>query len=185
MSFKKVLLKDVGVVIHLNHSGLRCPLPAPAHVGLRILHTNGIHEVALSYCACGREIPRYLQLLRRGLYPATQQSVRTCTTFPLLRLLHMLSLTAKTSTYDFYRALEGMTPGYEVKRPKTRYRALMRTLTQWRHLKLLKRGGRGHDPSGANGTKDGELALRCPSCPHPGINLPKDWLKAPAELQYV
>lgn len=78
-----------------------------------------------------------------------------------------------------------MTPGYEVKRPKTRYRALMRSLTQWRHLKLLKRGGRGHDPSGAKGTQEGELALRCPSCPHPGINLPEDWLSAPPELQYV
>lgn len=150
-----------------------------------MLHTNGIHRVAVSYCACDREIPRYLQLLRRGLYPATQQNVRTCATFSLLHLLHTLSLTAKTSTYDFYRALEVMTPGYEVRRPKSRYRALMRILTQWRHLKLLKRGGRGHDPSGAEGTQNGELALRCPSCPHPGINLPEDWHSAPPELQCV
>jgi len=48
-------------------------------------------------------------------------------------------------------------------------------LVQWHHLKLLKRGGRGHDPSGAAGTKTGELALMCPSCPHPGINFPEGW----------
>lgn len=56
---------------------------------------------------------------------------------------------------------------------------------QWRHLKLLKRGGRGNDPEGARGTKDGELAVLCPSCPHPGINLPEGWEDAPAATQYL
>ena len=55
----------------------------------------------------------------------------------------------------------------------------MRMLVQWHHLKLLKRGGRGHDPSGAAGTKAGELVLMCPSCPHPGINFPEGWEDAP------
>lgn len=59
----------------------------------------------------------------------------------------------------------------------------MRMLLQWRHLRLLKRGGRGHDDSGVNGTKPGELALPCPSCPHPGINLPEDWSTAGPEWQ--
>lgn len=61
----------------------------------------------------------------------------------------------------------------------------MRCLTQWRHLKALKRSGRGHDPSGAEGTVDGGLAILCPSCPHPGINLPSRWREQPAEKQYV
>lgn len=169
--------------IHLNHSGLRCPIPIPVDRRFRVLHTNGIHDVALSYCGCNREIPRHLQLLRRGLYPATQQNVRTCVTFPLLRLLHTLSLTSKIGTYDFYRALEKLTPGHETSALKSRYRPLMQVLTQWRHLKLLKRGGRGHDSSGAAGTADGELALQCPSCPHPKINLDKEWSQAPPELQ--
>ncbi len=45
----------------------------------------------------------------------------------------------------------------------------------WRHLHLLKRAGRGHDPGGIAATKDGELALECPACPHPGKNLPDHW----------
>lgn len=53
---------------------------------------------------------------------------------------------------------------------------------QWRHLKSLKRGGRGHDPTGVRGTKDGELAVQCPACPHPGINLPKNWQNSAPEL---
>lgn len=50
---------------------------------------------------------------------------------------------------------------------------------------MLKRGGRGHDPAGAAGTKNGELALMCPSCPHPGINLPAGWADAPPILRFL
>ena len=49
----------------------------------------------------------------------------------------------------------------------------------WRHLKMLKRGGRGQDPHGAEGTQEGELAVECPACPHPGRNLPEGWEDAP------
>jgi hypothetical protein len=46
---------------------------------------------------------------------------------------------------------------------------------EWRNLKMLKRGGRGHELSGVEGTKSGELALTCPACPQPNINLPQGW----------
>jgi hypothetical protein len=50
---------------------------------------------------------------------------------------------------------------------------------------MLKRGGRGHDEAGVSATKDGELAVMCPSCPHPGINLPDGWEEAPEDQRYV
>lgn len=175
----------MGLVIHLNHSGLRCPLPAPVDERFRILHTNGFHKVAFSYCGCTRELPQHLQLLRRGFYPASQQNVRTAFTFSLLRLIHALALASKLSTYDVYRALERLSAGSNIAPPKPRYRPLMRVLTQWRHLKLLKRAGRGHDPSGAAGTRNGELALACPSCPTPGVNLEEGWMDVDEESSYV
>jgi hypothetical protein len=48
---------------------------------------------------------------------------------------------------------------------------------QWQNLHLLKRAGRGHDPSEDRiaATKPGECALLCPACPHPGKNLPPGW----------
>lgn len=52
----------------------------------------------------------------------------------------------------------------------------------WRHVKMLKRAGRGHDPSGAEGTKAGELAVVCRACPIPGANLPDGWDNAPPEM---
>jgi hypothetical protein len=45
----------------------------------------------------------------------------------------------------------------------------------WRHLSLLKRAGRLLVDGGSESTSDGELALSCPACPHPGVNLPTGW----------
>lgn len=54
-------------------------------------------------------------------------------------------------------------------------------IRMWRHLKLLKRGGRAHSPHGVDGTAPGELAVLCPACPRPDYNLPDDWRKTPKE----
>ncbi|KAK0488338.1 hypothetical protein EDD18DRAFT_1311308 [Armillaria luteobubalina] len=50
-------------------------------------------------------------------------------------------------------------------------------MREWQHIRALKQFGRGHEPSGIPGTKQGELALHCPACPQPSINLPPDWRK--------
>lgn len=55
---------------------------------------------------------------------------------------------------------------------------------EWAHVKLLKRHGRGHDPSGRAGTKPGHAAVLCPACPHPGKNLPENWETAPDDIRY-
>jgi len=163
-----------------------CATPIPCHVDMLVLHTNGIHSVTIQYCGCStRATPQHIQLLRRQLYPASQITVKTCATFSLLRHLHKMALATKASTYDFYRALEHLTVNTGVDCPKTRYRALFRMILQWRHLKMLKWGGRAHDESGARGTKPGELAVVCPSCPRPGVNLPDGWENAPEGMRRV
>jgi hypothetical protein len=58
-------------------------------------------------------------------------------------------------------------------------------IREWRHIKMLKRAGRGHDPTGVNGTVAGELAVPCRACPIPGVNLPEGWEDAPDEFKYV
>ncbi|PPQ89278.1 hypothetical protein CVT25_001361 [Psilocybe cyanescens] len=50
---------------------------------------------------------------------------------------------------------------------------------------MLKWAGRGHDVTGAAGTSPGELALKCPSCPHPGINLPDNWAAVPDSMKFL
>ncbi|KAG2109815.1 hypothetical protein DEU56DRAFT_874492 [Suillus clintonianus] len=49
-----------------------------------------------------------------------------------------------------------------------RYRELMRVARQWRQLKAMKWHGFGHRSDSPNA---GDLALFCPACPQPGINV--------------
>jgi len=58
-------------------------------------------------------------------------------------------------------------------------------IRMWRHLCLLKRGGRAHDSTGVQGTSSGELAVLCPACPYPGINLPTGWGSVAKDARYV
>lgn len=179
--FERVSLRSLGLKLQLNHAGLHCQCPVSSHVDLVVLHTNGIHSVNIQYCGCSRAIPQHLQLLRRRLYPGSQITVKTCATFSLLRQFHKLAWTTKASTYDFYRALEKSTCNTGLNTPKSRYKAFSRIVLQWRHLQMLKWAGRGNDPAGVAGTTSGELAVQCPSCPRPGINLPAGWEKASKE----
>lgn len=61
----------------------------------------------------------------------------------------------------------------------------MRMVRQYRHLKMLKRAGRGNDPSGAEGTVLQQCAVICPACPLPGVNLEDTWVDAPPEKRFV
>lgn len=151
------------------------------------MHTNGLHNIKVKYCGCSRQVGHHIQLLRRGWYPSSQHRVQTCATFRLLELIHIMSLTSKSSIYDFYRALEKLTNNTGVGVPKSRYAQLMRMMLQWRHLKMLKRAGRFHDPAGVVATREGELAIQCPSCPWPDINLPSTWKSEPNQyvIQYL
>jgi hypothetical protein len=53
----------------------------------------------------------------------------------------------------------------------------------YRHIKMLKRAGRGHDPEGVDATQPGDCAVECPACPHPDRNLPVGWEDAPESVR--
>ncbi|KAG1887841.1 hypothetical protein F4604DRAFT_1504436, partial [Suillus subluteus] len=52
-------------------------------------------------------------------------------------------------------------------------------IREWRHLTMLKHSGRGHNPKGVDATGEGECAVLCPACPHPGKHLLDNWENAP------
>lgn len=56
---------------------------------------------------------------------------------------------------------------------------------EFAHLKMLKRAGRGSFKDGIAMTGAGELAVECPACPRPEINLPENWKSLPSSEQYV
>ncbi|KAJ7174245.1 hypothetical protein B0H12DRAFT_1246897 [Mycena haematopus] len=80
---------------------------------------------------------------------------------------------------------EGHESELERKMEKERYHAFLRMTREWRHIRMLKRAGRGHDPNGIANTKLGECALACPACPQPGKNLPANWKDAPDDKQFL
>ncbi|KAF8162353.1 hypothetical protein BJ912DRAFT_864825 [Pholiota molesta] len=98
---------------------------------------------------------------------------------------HVFFASSKASTYDFYRCLEKSTNSTGIDPPKSRYRALFRMIMQWRHLQMLKWAGIQHETNGVAGIQPGQLAVRCPSCPHPGINLLSGWENAPDEMKFL
>lgn len=63
--------------------------------------------------------------------------------------------------------------------------AFMLAIQEWRHIKMCKRAGRGHNLSGIEGTAQGGLSVLCRACPLPGINLPDDWQNVSPEFRYV
>ncbi|KAL0577484.1 hypothetical protein V5O48_004508 [Marasmius crinis-equi] len=177
--FGRSMLAELGLVIQLQHTSGFCTHPKECYRHLLVIHTNGIHRVKLQFCGCSRAREQYVQLLQRRLYPTNIKKGRisTAITFQCLETLQLQTLTTKGSIYDFYRALERLTDNSGMSPPPSRYRQLLRGIRQWRHLKLLMRAGQGQEVLSSNidNAPERVLTLKCPSCPHPGINLPKGW----------
>ncbi|KAK7013051.1 hypothetical protein R3P38DRAFT_2639870 [Favolaschia claudopus] len=187
--FERISLKSLGLRIQLGHAAVDggvCPLPQAAFGNdFVILDGSGVHSVNLAFCGCGQGEHPTVQLLRARLWPATTTSPRTAATFSVLRSFHLLSFESKCAALEFYQSLARQTDNLHRRRDKDRYHEFLRMTREWRNVQMLKRAGRGHDPSGVRGTRPGECALLCPACPHPGINLPPDWMQAPEEKQFL
>ncbi|KAJ8495283.1 hypothetical protein ONZ45_g12926 [Pleurotus djamor] len=176
----------MGLRVQLGHQGGKCPVPDAAPKVFTVLHVNGLHTVNVDFCNCHCRISRPYQLLRERWFPATVKLPATCATFELLRHFHGLSLCSKISAYEYYLNLERLTDNSRIDIPKTRYRAFLRMVRQFRHLRMLKRAGRGHIKDGIEKAGEGDLALDCAACPMEGINLPRDWARAtPLALMHV
>jgi hypothetical protein len=185
MYFAKVTLAKLGLRIQFGHPPCeRCLNSTPRYADFVVLHDNGIHNVKVDFCGCneGDREEEYIQLLHAGWFPSTEDRPQTAATLLVLDQFHLHTLQAKTTAYDFYAVLERLTDNTGVK-PPNRYQVFMRIARQYRHLLMLKRAGCGHDPAGVYGTAAGELALECPVCPNPKVNLPDGWENAPPENQ--
>ncbi|KAJ6487280.1 hypothetical protein C8R47DRAFT_1216473 [Mycena vitilis] len=187
--FVKKTLGDLKMRIQVGHTfPERCMVPHAAKTDFVILHTNGIHEVNVDYCGCGAAFDAgapEVQLLRAGFFPATHERPQTCATLAVLEKFHQDTLQSKMTMYDFYGVLEKLTDNTGIK-PPDRYHEWIRMCREFRHLMLLKRGGRALAySSGVDGTGQGELAIECPACPRPGVNLPDGWEKSSPEERFL
>ncbi|KAJ7758916.1 hypothetical protein B0H14DRAFT_2300998, partial [Mycena olivaceomarginata] len=174
--FERWSLKELKLVVQLGHPhGTGCQNPIKAIKNFVVIDVTGIHYVDLNFCNCDSRVERRQQLMRASLWPATARDPQTCATFAVIRLFQILNCQGKVSAHDFLWSLELLTNNDGRSPVPDRRRAFRHIVCQYRITVMMKRAGRGHAPSGVNGTAQGELALPCRACPQPGRNLPKGW----------
>jgi hypothetical protein len=192
------------MVVQLGHREPSCPCPGPVQKNFVVVDISGIHTIDIRFCACHDTIggsSSHIQLLRFRCFPSTITRPRSAFTFEVLNTFHLLTLQSKVSAYDFYSSLAHKTDNTGILNIKVRfapfflieltffdqnrYRQFLTVVRQWRHLKALKRAGRGHDPTGVGGTQPGQCAVECPACPHPDRNIPDNWNTLPESQRCV
>lgn len=114
MFFEPAPLCELGLVWHLGHRGQPCPFSFNNRTTtLTVLHTTGIHTVAVKYCEClshnGTAIERPVQLCKVGLWPSSFSRPQTVFTIHVLKFFSHLTYQAKTPAHDFYGTLRRLT----------------------------------------------------------------------------
>ncbi|KAI6151215.1 hypothetical protein BKA82DRAFT_3975358 [Pisolithus tinctorius] len=183
--FEHVTLKQLGLIVQLGHEDMFCYCPERGHLDFVVVDVNGIHPVNVNFCGCEQRVSHHQQLLRCGWYPATICNPRTACTRTVLDHFLRLTWSSKVSAYEYYRTLERLTDNTGINMPKSRYHPFLRMVRQFRHTKLLKRAGRASEQDGIRTTKPGGLAVLCPACPQPGMNLPDDWKDAEPSKKFL
>lgn len=140
---------------------------------MTIVDITGVHHLPVHFCDCATDIRPYRQLLRLSLYPATYDRPETVFTFRVLEDFHLENLETKASAQRYYAKLRRLTSNAFPQSVPDRYREFMRIMREWRNLEQRKRAGTHYSKSAP--IAPGGLALFCPACPQPGVNLPDGW----------
>lgn len=142
---------------------------------VRIVHTNGIHNLAMVSCGCrgGLDLPK--DLVACQLMPTSFSNVRTLFSTQVMDYFRLCNLELKASAYQFYMLLRRLTKPLAPAEVVNLYGEFRRTARFWRWLKKLKWAGFGHNGRHHGSVRPGELANFCPACPQPNVNLPDDW----------
>ncbi|KAG1837265.1 hypothetical protein F4604DRAFT_1692376 [Suillus subluteus] len=195
--FEQSCLAQAGLVIHLGHDGKQCPALAdrwdlfegdehedqlepedlpfvsgpefqPKENTMVIIDKSGVHRLEIRCCDCPNALSPDIQMFRHGFFPASFNRLKTAFTFRVLDDFLLDNLECGTSAMNYYSKLRRMTSSMFPHLVPDRYRELMRVARQWRQLKTMKWHGFGHR---SDIPSTGELALFCPACPQPGINV--------------
>jgi hypothetical protein len=146
---------------------------------VRIVHTNGVHHLAMVSCVCHGPELLPLDLVACRLMPASFVHIRTLFSVQLLDLFRLCNLELKASAYQFYQLIRRLTRPMDPAGVVDLYNEFRRMSRLWRWMKKLKWAGVGNNAKTAADVKSGELANYCPACPQPHINLPENWKDDP------
>ncbi|EMD36363.1 hypothetical protein CERSUDRAFT_52053 [Gelatoporia subvermispora B] len=159
-------LGELGLVINLWHRGDRCLAALPDARRVTVVHNA-------------------LQLIAHGLWPGTWEKPATVFTVEVLKDFHLMSLQAQITAQDFYQYLRRRTDNtsahHEIRKTQDRYRELLFATQEFIWLRAVKRAGA--EP--IRGMASASLAILCPSCPQPGMNLEPTWRARPEAMRYL
>ena len=142
---------------------------------IRVVHTNGIHHLAMVTCQCQGEHRIPLDLVASNLLPTSFTRIRTLFTAQVLDHFRLCNLELKASAYQFYQLIRCVMLPMRPAEVVNLYHELQRMSRLWRWMKRLKWAGYGHNQKDPLNPKPGSLANFCPACPQVGINIPENW----------
>lgn len=153
------------------------PALASATLGTRhrVVHTNGIHHITMVSCQCHGEDVLPLDLFASHLLPSSLKRIQTLFTAKVLDMYRLSNLELKASAYQFYQLLRRLTRPMAPAEVLNLYREFRRMSRIWRWMKKLKWAGYAGSSRKVTEVQPGELAIFCPACPQPGINIPDNW----------
>jgi hypothetical protein len=151
---------------------------------IRVVHTNGIHHIALVFCTCQGHENITTDLIFAGWVPTSFVRVRTIFTAAVLDHFRCCNLEMRSSAYQFFQLLRRVTNSLAPSKVVNLYHELRRLSRLWRWVKKLRWAGYGQRVGQPIAPRPGELGNFCPACPQVGINLPEDWKDDPNRLVY-
>ncbi|KAG1869632.1 hypothetical protein F4604DRAFT_1881481 [Suillus subluteus] len=137
-----------------------------------IIDKSGVHCLEIRCCDCPNALSPDIQMFRHGFFPASFNRPKTAFTFSVLDDFLLDNLECGTSAMNYYSKLRRMTssmfPHLVPVILCLLHQPDMILTRHWRQLKTMKWHGFGHR---SDIPSTGELALFCPACPQPGINV--------------
>ncbi|KAI0348966.1 hypothetical protein OH77DRAFT_1465830 [Trametes cingulata] len=180
--WEKQTLADVGYVWHVGHgNGGVCEINASPSRPITILHEHGIMELPVKFCQCLGADPEPAQLLKHGCWPATWKTPSTAITLNTMRTYHGLELQGQLNVHDYIAHLRRMTDGVTPDRVKDRYREFNNSMREFRQVRARRRHGVPLDAR----PRKAELAVLCPACPQPHINMRPGWKDRKPAYRYL
>ena len=192
---------DVGVAGFVNYIQHDLPVPAPGPASdaqsagtsapqapgrdalnnqyVRVVHTNGIHHIALVCCSCRGQENIISDLFYACMVPTSFERIRTVFTTSVLDHFRYCNLEMRSSAYQFFQMLRRITLPLTPSKVVNLYHELRRLSRLWRWVKKLKWAGYGQRPDRSIKPQPGELANFCPACPQVGINVSDNWTEDP------
>src|SRR5271168_4065029 len=154
--FRRAELSEVGVYLFIRH-----------YTGVAVCDTLARWSNLLDSAARTKDSEEEIELCRSlntvAPYHMPDDNFRLC------------NLELKASAYQFYQLIRRLTMTMAPGEVLDLYRKFRRMARIWRWMKKLKWAGYAGGPNKVKDVGAGELAIFCPACPQPGINIPDNW----------